>query len=208
MFDNLQPERPVFRFNWSINPDADLYYPASKAHGALPAGHDLSLERTFARVERQTLRRLPVTGDILFTVYGDGTPHVDLLQWDSRVRSTVLKNAKDTVLTPSGHLVFVRDGTLMAAPFDARQRTAGQPIALPESVSIDSELYETPQLAVSSTGTMAYVPADADTERPGIGWVNRAGEFQEVGRLPRRAQAVAQFRNHPCHAADEALFIV
>lgn len=68
MFDNLQPERPVFRFNWSINPDADLYYPASKAHGALPSDHDLSLESTFARVERQTLRRLPVSGDILFAI--------------------------------------------------------------------------------------------------------------------------------------------
>ncbi len=68
MFDNLQVERPVFRFNWSINPDADLYYPASKAHGALPSGHDLALERTFARVERQTLRRLPASGDILFTI--------------------------------------------------------------------------------------------------------------------------------------------
>jgi Tol biopolymer transport system component len=134
---------------------------------------------------------VPETGDILFAVYGDGTPHVDILQRDTRARSTVLENAKDTLLTPSGHLVFVRDGTLMAAPFDARARRAGQPVALPESVSIDSELYETPQLAVSSTGTMAYVPAETDTERPVIGWVTRTGEFQEVGTLPRRAQAAA-----------------
>jgi hypothetical protein len=68
MFDNLKVEQPVFRFNWSINPDADLHYPASKAHGALPDGHALSLETTFARVERQTLRKLPVSGDILFTI--------------------------------------------------------------------------------------------------------------------------------------------
>lgn len=68
MFDNLKVEQPVFRFNWSINPDADLHYPATKAHGALPAGHVLSLETTFARVERQTLRKLPVSGDILFTI--------------------------------------------------------------------------------------------------------------------------------------------
>ncbi|MGJ7039111.1 hypothetical protein J2Y63_002366 [Shinella sp. BE166] len=68
MFDNLKVEQPVFRFNWSINPDADLHYPASKAHGALPEGHTLSLETTFARVERQTLRKLPASGDILFTI--------------------------------------------------------------------------------------------------------------------------------------------
>lgn len=68
MFDNLKVEQPVFRFNWSINPDADLHYPASKAHGALPEGHVLSLDTTFARVERQTLRKLPASGDILFTI--------------------------------------------------------------------------------------------------------------------------------------------
>jgi hypothetical protein len=68
MFDNLKVEQPVFRFNWSINPDADLHYPASKAHGALPEDHALSLQTTFARVERQTLRKLPVSGDILFTI--------------------------------------------------------------------------------------------------------------------------------------------
>ncbi|GLR51380.1 DUF3445 domain-containing protein [Shinella yambaruensis] len=68
MFDNLKVEQPVFRFNWSINPDPDLHYPTPKAHGALPEGHALSLETTFARVERQTLRKLPVSGDILFTI--------------------------------------------------------------------------------------------------------------------------------------------
>ncbi len=68
MFDNLKVEQPVYRFNWSINPDADLHYPASKAHGALPEGRALSLDTTFARVERQTLRKLPVSGDILFTI--------------------------------------------------------------------------------------------------------------------------------------------
>ncbi|MBD9373494.1 DUF3445 domain-containing protein [Rhizobium sp. ARZ01] len=90
MFDNLQADRPVFRFNWSINPDADLYYPASKAHGALPAGHDLSLERTFARDERQTLRRLPVSGDILFTIriYNDPLAVVRSLPNASEVAAT------------------------------------------------------------------------------------------------------------------------
>lgn len=90
MFDNLQVDKPVFRFNWSINPDADLYYPASKAHGALPAGHDLSLEKTFARVERQTLRRLPASGDILFTIriYNDPLAAVRSLPNASEVAAT------------------------------------------------------------------------------------------------------------------------
>jgi len=134
---------------------------------------------------------VPETGDVLFTVFGDETPRLDILRWDTRVRSTVLRNVKDAVLAPSGHLLFVRDGTLMAAPFDARARTAGTPVQLPESVAIDSELYATPQLAVSGTGTLAYLPAGLENDRPVIGWVDRTGAFQEVGMLPRRAQAAA-----------------
>jgi dipeptidyl aminopeptidase/acylaminoacyl peptidase len=58
-------------------------------------------------------------------------------------------------------------------------------------VSIDSELYGTPQLAVSGSGTLVYLPADTESQRPAIGWVDRSGAFQQVGALPRRAQAAA-----------------
>lgn len=68
MFDNLPEGRIVRRFNWTLNPDSELHYPKSKAEGALPAGSSLKLEDIFARVERQTLRRLPGTADIVFTI--------------------------------------------------------------------------------------------------------------------------------------------
>lgn len=68
MFDNLPHGRFVRRFNWALNPDGALHYPKSKAEGALPADGSLKLEDIFARVERQTLRRLPGTGDIVFTI--------------------------------------------------------------------------------------------------------------------------------------------
>jgi serine/threonine-protein kinase len=131
------------------------------------------------------------TGDILFSVFGSGPSRLDILQWETRARSTVLENVRDAVLTPSGHLLFVRDGTLMAAAFDARRRTAGPPTALTESVRIDSDLYATPQLAVSRSGTLVYLPTGQESQRPVVGWVDRAGAFQEVGTLPRRAQAAA-----------------
>lgn len=97
MFDNLQVDRPVFRFNWSINPDADLYYPATKAHGALPSDHDLALDRTFARIERQTLRRLPVSGDILFTIriYNDPLAAIRTLPNAAEVAETFARQLDD-----------------------------------------------------------------------------------------------------------------
>jgi hypothetical protein len=68
MFDNLRPDRSVYRMNWSLQPNGTLYHPlASHQKGALYTGEDLTTQ-CFIRVERQTLRKLPVSGDILFTI--------------------------------------------------------------------------------------------------------------------------------------------
>jgi dimethylamine monooxygenase subunit A len=64
IFDNLRAEAPVWRLNWSIYPDDDLHHPEAKQ----VAPHRFEASRAFVRVERQTLRRLPDSGDILFTI--------------------------------------------------------------------------------------------------------------------------------------------
>lgn len=65
MFDRLQPGNPVRRMNWSINWRLALYHPVS-----LPADVVLGTpaKNSVIRVERQTLTKLPVSGDILFTI--------------------------------------------------------------------------------------------------------------------------------------------
>lgn len=66
IFDNLQPDLPAMRMNWSIYPSGALFWP--------PDRNDLANRATFTaasnfiRVERQTLRRLPKTGGIVFTI--------------------------------------------------------------------------------------------------------------------------------------------
>lgn len=68
MFDNLRPDRSVYRMNWSLQPDGTLYHPlASHQKGALYSNDDIATQ-CFIRVERQTLRKLPASGDILFTI--------------------------------------------------------------------------------------------------------------------------------------------
>ena len=74
MFDNLQGQG-VQRFNWSIQANADLYHPLSnvaridRATNRPSKFPDLeAAARAFIRVERQTLRKLPISGDILFTI--------------------------------------------------------------------------------------------------------------------------------------------
>jgi hypothetical protein len=65
MFDNLSPDRFVVRWNWSVNWSHALYHPNAKSpeeKRGVPA------EKALIRVERQTLRKLPQSGDILFTI--------------------------------------------------------------------------------------------------------------------------------------------
>jgi hypothetical protein len=71
IFDNLRWDAPVWRANWQVVPTPALfmYRPGIKqswraeALDAQTAG-----EHLWMRVERQTLRRLPETGAILFTI--------------------------------------------------------------------------------------------------------------------------------------------
>ena len=75
IFDNLAVELPVERLNWSLQANPDLYQPLSndaridraQARPSRFPGTDVA-ESAFIRVERQTLRKLPVSGDILFTI--------------------------------------------------------------------------------------------------------------------------------------------
>ena len=66
MFDRIAPGRVVERFNWSIYPEADLDWPPEK--GARLARKHFDPASNFIRVERQTLRKLPQTGAMLFTI--------------------------------------------------------------------------------------------------------------------------------------------
>lgn len=68
MFDNARPETPMLRWNWSLYGDGRLFHPDSADPNALRFGPGERAENVFLRVERQTLRKLPVSGDMLFTV--------------------------------------------------------------------------------------------------------------------------------------------
>lgn len=62
IFDNLQTGIPVERFNWSVYNDAALY------HDDRSSEHMNQETDCFLRVERQTLTKLAISGDILFTI--------------------------------------------------------------------------------------------------------------------------------------------
>jgi hypothetical protein len=67
---HLRPGHIASRLNWSLLDDPALYQPGGKWR--VDGGSDITPEnagcRVFLRVERQTLRRLPVTGAVLFGI--------------------------------------------------------------------------------------------------------------------------------------------
>ena len=64
IFDNLLVEKPTERFNWSIYSDDELFHDDRFGeHFSHTKSDDV-----FLRIEHQTLRKLPVSGDILFTI--------------------------------------------------------------------------------------------------------------------------------------------
>lgn len=69
-FEHLQPDKPVWRMNWGIVDSPELFLAQKRPHEAvLPTINAANAgERLWLRVERQTLRRLEQSGDILFTI--------------------------------------------------------------------------------------------------------------------------------------------
>jgi dimethylamine monooxygenase subunit A len=68
MFDNLRVEQPVIRWNWTLFGEDTLHLPAAENSMTRRFGDGPVAEHVFMRLERQTLRKLPRTGDILFTI--------------------------------------------------------------------------------------------------------------------------------------------
>ena len=75
----------------------------------------------------------------------------------------VLTNGADARYVPTGHVVFLRLGVLMAAPFDVERLVAGTPEAVLDSVSqsltggMAEDITGAGQYAFSPTGSLAWI---------------------------------------------------
>lgn len=99
IFGALKPDLPVWRWNWSIYPDAVKHHPESKERPRDWFG--TGSDDAFIRVERQTLRRMPATGDALFAVKIEVDPfaaflaHPDGPRMAAGLREQVLMLSED-----------------------------------------------------------------------------------------------------------------
>lgn len=70
LFDRLRVEKPVWRMNWGVVDDGALFQPVVRPRppDAPPITADNAGDWLWLRMERQTLRRLPASRDVLFTI--------------------------------------------------------------------------------------------------------------------------------------------
>lgn len=68
IFDNLKPQLPVWRENWSFYDDDELRHDQSEAQRSHGNYGKSSSQQIYLRREFQTLHKLTNSGDILFTV--------------------------------------------------------------------------------------------------------------------------------------------
>ncbi len=81
---------------------------------------------------------------------------------------------------PSGHLAYIHEGTLFAAPFDLdRFEVRGQSVAAVEGVA-NSSGSAGAQFAFSSNGTLVYVPGGTFAVEAPIDWMDREGKKQHL----------------------------
>jgi serine/threonine protein kinase/Tol biopolymer transport system component len=114
----------------------------------------------------------------------DGTEsswRIDAIVLATGERQTVMERGTFPHYTSTGHVVFYRDGELLAAPFDVgTRRTTGTTVRAFEDLPRSAQ--EIPILAMSASGVLVYSPTTSVSQ---LVWVSRQGVEHVVADTPR-----------------------
>jgi Tol biopolymer transport system component len=106
-------------------------------------------------------RRLPGRRGVFFTMEAWAERGYQLDQWlldlDTAKATRLLTSAGNATFIPTGHIVFTRNDTLMAAPFDARTMNVGAITALGGGVRTSAS-WAHGDFRLSENGTLLYAP--------------------------------------------------
>jgi serine/threonine-protein kinase len=116
---------------------------------------------------------IPGTSAILVDVHEDGGKAewtLSAVDLETRELQPVAANARAGVVTADGHLLFLREGTLIASAFDL---TTLEPTGLQVPI-----LSGVRSFSISDNGTLAYLPADEDAEVKRLVRIDRDGKTE------------------------------
>jgi len=150
---------------------------------------------------------LPGGKSLLFTSMPDPfglEARIEWLSLETGQRKVVMEDAVDARYASTGHLVFVRKGALMAAPFNLdRLEAAGPAVTVMKGIQ---QALNAPQpdvnsgagqYTISETGTLVFLSGGIVPEQLGdLYWIDRGGRAEKWAAFGTRAAMVFRIA-HP-----------
>ncbi|HET7924154.1 MAG TPA: winged helix-turn-helix domain-containing protein, partial [Rhodanobacteraceae bacterium] len=178
MFD--APAAAFFGASWGAG-DTIVYSAGHSLHrasaGGAAAPERLTEEMPNALVVSPVA--LPGGRAVMYGLIEGGVPRVAVLDLETREQKTIVENGQSAFYSDTGHVVFARGTTIMAAPFDASEiEVTGEPVAIIENVRHTTAGPEAAtDFALSASGTLVYVPTSGipPDVRTAVVWVDRTG---------------------------------
>ena len=160
-------------------------------------------DKEVGEVSHRLPQLLPGGKAVIFTVYlytsfAKGTEQIVVQHLETGERRVLVENGTDGRDLPTGHLVFAREGTLMAVPFDLVNLTLnGASVRVLEGVShsiftggdvMDSGAA---QFTTSASGSLAYIAGSVFPEsKRQVVWLDRSGKVEATKIPPGRYNQV------------------
>ena len=131
---------------------------------------------------------IPGTSAVVFTSFRLplSESRIELLDLATGERRLLVENGVFGKYVDSGHLLFVRERVVLAAPFDSQKlELTGSPVPVLEDAYVAP--YEgNSQFSVSDTGTLIHVPASLLEPPREVVWVDRQGREDILLEADRR----------------------
>ncbi len=128
---------------------------------------------------------------------------IELFDTATGERRLLIENGVFGRFVASGHLLFVRENVVLAAPFDPRKlELTGPPVPVLEDAFVAP--YEgNSQFAVSDTGTLIHAPASLLSPPRRIVWVDRQGREEVLLEADRRYSNPEPVAGREIHRAHD-----
>jgi serine/threonine-protein kinase len=131
---------------------------------------------------------LPGGKAVLFTIFSTPIEKARIVVQSVKPGAprTLIEGASFARYVPTGHIVYVRGGTLLAAPFDLdRLEVTGPPVPVLEDMPFYLSNGNS-QFSFSEDGTLVYAPASSLRSESMLAWVDRRGGMTRVTDSRRR----------------------
>jgi eukaryotic-like serine/threonine-protein kinase len=139
-----------------------------------------ALDQTLGEVTHRLPWFLPDGRHFLYTGRSNARENTAVYvgELDSATRHRVVAVSSNAVYSRPGYLLFLRQQTLVAQPFDANKaQTTGDPIPIAEQVTSNSGgIVAQGQFSTSQNGVLAYTSGDAGGDYQ-LTWFDRSGKI-------------------------------